>query len=387
MKTSGPGSTSDSPRPRIRQLTPGGPGGVALLACAGPGAAKVLECVFVSTRGRGLPGIGRVALGHIIDAEGRQIDEVLLARAGPDAFEIGCHGGPAVVEEVAFVLRAAGACGEGAADGILDRVQHEARVALPSATTELACQILLRQLAGALSASVASLQSSAATDADAAASGLKRLLETARLGRSVFAPPRVAVVGPPNAGKSSLTNALLGRDRVIVAAEPGTTRDAVADTAELNGVPAVLVDTAGQRATDDLLEAAGIARAEAAAREADLRLVVIDASDVTPEAVDLARAATKPRVIALNKVDLLDPAAIQRARAALDSPVEVSAVTLAGLDALTTALRSALVGDPTDDGPVLFTPRQVGLVEGALQALEKGEVDRAAHCLKAVLGR
>jgi len=393
---------------RLERLTPRGPGGVALVGCSGSGAARAVAAVFVRSRGEGLPPVGRLALGRILDPQGDPVDEVLLSRIGPDAFEVGCHGGPAVVDRVRAALQAAGGgkprpygrVGEGFTPSRAsgeepcprepdDRIQAEARAALPLATTELGCKVLLRQLAGALSREVADLEARLEADPNdlvAAAGTLRDLLDTARLGAALFAPPEVALVGAPNAGKSSLMNALLGKERVLVSPGAGTTRDAVADAAVLCGVPAVLVDTAGQRETEDGLEAAGVERAKLAAASAALRLVVLDASALTDAALDLCRATLAPKVVALNKIDLLDEAALRAARGRVEGCHSVSATCGEGLQVLRVALRDALVGKPRDSESALFMPRQVGLVEGALRALTGSDSARAARCLAALRG-
>lgn len=380
---------SASGRPTARRLTPPGRGGVALVALEGPGAAALLAALFRPARGAGLPAAGLVALGHLLDAEAEPIDEVLLACAGPDAFELGCHGGPAVVERVLGALRDAGADERPSllADAD-DRTAAEAQALLQRAPTELGCRVLLAQAGGALARSIDALCARLDEDPGQARLELEALLATWPLGRALTAPPRIALVGAPNAGKSSLMNALLGHARVIVAPEPGTTRDAVEEVADLDGVPARLVDTAGRREAADAVEAAGVARALEVARGADLRLVVVDVTTLArapDDALALARACPSPRVVALNKVDLQPGSCDAVADLA---PVLVSATTGEGLPALRAALRAALVGAGPDDParPVLVTARQRGLVEGALRALARGDVERARTCLRAVRG-
>lgn len=372
---------------RLRRLTPRARGGVALLRVEGLGAAVLLARLVR----RPLPAPGRVRTARLVDRDGEDVDDVLVARESDDAFEVGCHGGPAVVEGVVSALRGAGArevAGEPELAGV-DRTQAEARALLARATTELGCRVLLAQAAGALARALDALDARLDADPQGARAALDALVATWPLGRALLEPPRVAIVGLPNAGKSSLMNALLGRERVLVAPEAGTTRDAVEDVADLDGVPARLVDTAGQRDTADPLEAEGIARAQAAARGADVRLVVIDATGPTPTALSLARAAAPPRLVALNKDDLLDGAARARAlEVAGDlAPLLVSATSAQGLEALRATLRVTLVGEArADDGPVLVTVRQLGLAQGALRALARGDLERARTCVRALRG-
>ena len=124
-------------------------------------------------------------------------------------------------------------------------------------------------------------------------------------------------------------------------------------------------------------------------QDAQLRVVVLDAAALNEEGVAFARQAAEPKRVVLTKIDLIDDAARTNVASSIAdgaAPLLVSSVTGEGLSELTGALRAALVGDAAADGAVLFTPRQVGLVEGALRALDKGDPARASHCLAALVG-
>jgi len=320
-----------------------------------------------------------VALGTLC-GDGEPVDEVLLSCAQEGRYELGCHSGPALLEHVLQTLEQAGAerRAESSPAG-LDPLQAEAWSALPQASTELGAQVLLAQAHGALSLAV----SQAGTDP----ARLEALLGTARAGRALLEPPRLALIGRPNAGKSNLMNALLDRQRVIVDAEAGTTRDAVAERAELHGLPVEWVDTAGQRETADPLEAAGVAKAKRAAEEAECRLVVLDATELSDETLARARAVPAPRLVTLNKRDLLDPhqleAALERTRDL--RPVPVSALTHAGLDELRRALRDLLGGEASLAGPVVFNARQEAWLRAARDAAADGAPDRCRACLQGLV--
>jgi tRNA modification GTPase len=187
--------------------------------------------------------------------------------------------------------------------------------------------------------------------------GLDAALASAAQGQLLAEGLRVAIVGRPNAGKSSLLNALSGRDSAIVTEVPGTTRDTVQVSIQIDGLPVHLTDTAGLRETRDPVERIGVERAWAAARDADLVLLVVDAAagfGGPEEAITVALPPTLPRLVVWNKIDLTgEPRGLAAATA---SPsVRLSARTGAGLDELRQALRSRS-GYPAGDG--LFSARR-----------------------------
>jgi len=283
-------------------ITPPGQGGIGIIAVCGDGAAEVIDRVFVGTR-RGAGAMPPGALAHGVVRRGDDVvDEVIVAHL-PDAdglprFEVNCHGGAAAVRAVMGCLEAAGAAivthddpaPESDGDPLsAESVRAAALAALPSAPTRLAVTMLLHQAAGALARQAASADRTA-------------LLATAPLGLALLNPPRVALLGPPNAGKSTLLNTLLAEERVIVHHEPGTTRDIVSDTVGIRGVPFLLMDTAGIRHSDDDIERHAVRRATGLAADCDVALVLFDIR-VGPDAA-LAALPTDARIIMVaNKCD------------------------------------------------------------------------------------
>ena len=389
-------------------LTPAGRGGIAVIRCVGPGAeAALARCFRPAARGKLLPESGAILYGHIVDADDRPLDEILLARTGPEAFEVNCHGGPAAVKAVCVRLEALGLARVEAGrlleiEGVAP-IEREARRALREATTPGAARILLDQLNGALAAAIGRAQS--AIESGRAGDGLavlSTLLERWRgCGRFLARPPRIAIAGLPNSGKSTLLNRLVGADRVITSPLPGTTRDTIAVETALAGLPVVLVDTAGLRAACSEVEREGVARARAELEEADLVVYLLDAAaGRRPE--DDAIAALGERALAVwNKCDLA-PGGMPRpplpghdcpraahacGEDAAGMPPPVSALTGEGVERLATVILARLGYAPTAPGEAVpFTVEQAKALEAAKQALVAGRTADAAQAVEALLG-
>jgi tRNA modification GTPase len=347
------------PSTRVALVTPPGRGGIALLEVAGD--ERILASVF----SKPLPGEGALALGELGTGDG-PIDEVLVARVAGDRFEVGCHGGPAVARRAIAALVAKGAVAAEATALPRRGIEREARRLLPLAETELAAKVLLAGLSGQLERSIAALP--------VTKEALSALEASARLGLACWKAPRVALAGRPNAGKSTLFNALLGKERAIVSPEAGTTRDAIEESCSLGGLAVKLTDLAGDRESEDPVEQAGVARGRERARSADLRLLVADASAPWEPPSFEGKA-----LLVLAKRDLLttEGRAHLRHRIARTLPdgtsvLEVSAVTGSGMEALRAAIVRELVGTTEIARPVLFTERQRDHARRALEALEAG---------------
>jgi len=374
--------------------TPPGKGAIGVVRLSGEGALEIAARAFRGKDPRRLQG-GRFTLGEVVDpATGEVLDQALLlvfraphSYTGEDLVEFQTHGSPAVLRRVMEVLVSLGARPAGRGEftlraylnGKLDLAQAEAVLALIEAEGELARRQALRGLEGALSRKIAALEErlldllahiQALLDYPEEgvephrAEGVIRealeevegLLAQAKASRLAQKGARLALVGAPNAGKSSLLNALLGYERALVSPIPGTTRDYLEAPLELFGIPLVAVDTAGVRETEDPLERAGVERALRVAQEADLILYVADRSVPRPSPPPLPWE----RVIRVaTKADLPpaweDPAFLP-----------VSSLTGEGLERLKRALKEALLGG--GGGEFLLTERQV---EALLRARER----------------
>ncbi|GHC51183.1 tRNA uridine-5-carboxymethylaminomethyl(34) synthesis GTPase MnmE [Roseibacillus persicicus] len=318
--------------------SPPGMGAVSLIRLSGTGVFEVAEKMLKRFRKDGMR--PRYTFrDDVLDAEGRSIDDVLVvvyqnpgSYTGEDVVEISGHGGIHVTRRV---LERCLECGARPAEAgefslraflnsKLDLTQAEAVMDLITAQTDLAAKAAREQLSGNLGQAVASMreeiinlvahveayidfpEEDISPDTGAALEAsfvhlrdvITGLLGTARRGRLLREGARVAIVGAPNAGKSSLLNALLGFDRAIVSAEAGTTRDTVEEVLDFEGYPVRLIDTAGLREEGSTIEKEGMARARQRMEEADLVVELVDASQAP--GARLAEGA----LLVLNKTDL-----------------------------------------------------------------------------------
>ena len=211
---------------------------------------------------------------------------------------------------------------------------------------------------------------------DAAAKRVEKLIHSFRKGSFVREGFTLAIVGPPNAGKSSVFNALLGRDRSIVTDIPGTTRDLVAEDAAISGIPVRLEDTAGLRTGGGEIENLGMERSRQAAADADVFLLVVDASrSLTEEEYALRRQMDFPSgIVILNKSDL--PAHVteeeKRALAGSWPYIDVSAKTGHGIDATRAVVLKRISGEEEPDGFMITNLRHCQALEKALNGLKRG---------------
>lgn len=388
---------------RATLLTPPGEGGISVIYLCGRGAAE-----FVSGRLAGPSGIsrpvasGRLTYGFLCDAQGHRLDEVIVAALDGASVEINCHGGAIPAMRIMKSLAAAGVAVDSGAraeqeaaepSGGTGRLEAEAFAGLVGARTELAARVFAAQyggaLARALNAALAALEAHP-PDARQAREILDRLSATAALGLALSRPRVIAIVGPANAGKSTLVNRLAGYERNIVADLPGTTRDAVHVEAAICGVPVVLVDTAGSGVEAPCDEIAAIARgmAEAAYEKSDLALVVIDASSPAPREPAVTRGG-KDAVVSANKCDLGARSETLAEAVSWGLPVvEVSAATGQGIETLSAAILAALgIGGIHGDialGGVIFSPRQRDAVAAALAALSIGRAGEAGEAIASI---
>jgi tRNA modification GTPase len=349
---------------------------------------------------------------------GRPIDEVVVTYfAAPhsytaeDVVEISAHGSLALLREI---VRAACDAGARVAEpgeftlraflnGRLDLVQAEAVADLVGAVTPLQARVAFDQLEGTLTRAIGALDEElfdlaarleasvdfpdqgyrfvspgeAAVALRRVRGGIDALLATTASGRVIREGRHIAILGKPNVGKSSLFNQLVGADRAIVAVGPGTTRDMLRETIDLDGICLGLVDTAGIRSSEDAVEQEGVARARQAAGVADLVVLVLDRSRPLEEIDEalLRDTASLRRVVVVNKTDLAAawPAEEQELATSPDGGVVlVSVKTGEGLAGLRSAMRVALdASEPLRDAPIVTNARHEALLREALDAIER----------------
>jgi tRNA modification GTPase len=400
--------------------TPPGCGAIAVVRLSGPDALSI--GAQVATSWPAIP--RRVTLSMLRDPrDGSLVDKGLITRfdaphsyTGEPMLEIACHGGLAVSAAIVELLTNLGARhaepGEftqrALLNGKLDLLQAEAVADLVDARTNARRRLALAQLDGGLSAAldalrhqILQLEALIAYDIDfpeeddgpitrgtilATANNVKeeiqQLLGTVPLGEVARDGAIVVIAGPPNVGKSSLFNALLGEMRAIVTPYPGTTRDALEARVESGRWPLRLIDTAGLRETSDVIERLGIEVSERYLRSAHVMLVCGDSHEILCEAMDRTRSlGTAPRIAVHTKADLSSPVVhnTQRVEAGelVGGTIHVSAINRTGLTELVDEIHDVLahsIGNVEPELPVVTRERHRRALETAL-----GELLSFAH--------
>ncbi len=413
--------------------TPPGRGGIGVLRLSGPEALAFAKPLLAGLREELAPGRARFAL-LVEPATGHRLDEAVVtwfqaprSYTGEDVVEIAAHGSPVLLDHLLRLLLAHGARlaapGEfterAFLSGRIDLTQAEAVRDLIDAETLLQAQTAAQQLGGALSRAVRPLKAALLAliaqleagidfaEDDTPVVGESSLLAAlAQLqaalaaleasfarGRLIVQGTTLALVGRPNAGKSSLFNRLLGRERAIVTAEPGTTRDTVGERLSVGGIPVELMDTAGLREAAGEAERIGIVRSREAFADAGLVLLVLDCTELlagtlhSEEAALLREAGSRPLLVALNKSDLAaaqralrDAAQAVHALAPSAIVLETSALTGEGIAELRAAMERLLRGEggAAPEPATLTNLRQHTAVEVAHAAIRAAQA--AAEC-------
>lgn len=379
----------------VQVLTPPGRAAIAVVEVAGPAAATMLDRWFVAVNGKpaSQQPINAIRFGTWIASRGGVPDasvpgeELVLVRTATDRAEVHCHGGVAASAAIVETLVASGAVQS--TDGEPRSIAEDARVALTHAPTERVAGILLDQANGALTASLSEVVDRVESgEIEAASQQIATLLQHERLGRRLVTPWRVVLAGPPNVGKSSLINALVGYDRALVYDQPGTTRDVVTTATAIGGWPVTLADTAGVRETTDPLEAAGVELAQRTLGTADIVVVVREAAMIGSAEDAIIRGSlqldvpTEAVIVEVaNKSDQLPAGAtVPSELLATNAPAGI------GMDALLAAIEQAMaVVVPPLGTAVPFRPGHYRQLRAVRESLGSNERAEAVAMLQALL--
>jgi tRNA modification GTPase len=412
----------------VAVATPPGRGGIGVVRISGPDAVAIARSLLdrdrpleprQATFARVVDGrtsrptaLDPARASDVDDSRRPAVDQVVAtwfaaphSYTSQDVVEISGHGSPVLLHQIVELAMRAGARlaepGEftlrAYLNGRIDLAQAEAVADLVNAATPLQARAAMDQLEGTLTDAIrrvdatlfdlsARLEASldfpeegfhfVTRDEVSAELGrleneLASLRQDGRAGRVLREGRTVVIAGPPNAGKSSLFNALVGASRAIVTDVPGTTRDMLTERVDVEGLAITLVDTAGLREARDAIEAEGVARARQAQEVSALTLIVIDgAVPPSPDALEVVRALTGHRIIVASKADVGRAWSPSDLGVAEDDVVAVSGVTGAGLPALRQAIARTLTArDDWRDPPAITNVRHLALVETATAAL------------------
>lgn len=395
--------------------TPPGRGGIGVVRLSGPAALGIATSIILKKPDTQFDIPNRAQVGRLIDpATSEILDEVILtffksphSYTGEDVVEISCHGSPIILGRLLQLTIDRGARiaepGEFTFRAFLnkriDLAQAQAVRDVINAQTQYQARVATRQLEGALSIRLTPLKDALVevivhlessvefveddispetsalllTKLQRVVEALSEIADSFSFGRFLREGFDLAIVGRPNVGKSSVFNRLIGSDRAIVTESPGTTRDALYESTSISGVPVRLIDTAGIRETTDLVERIGITRSRTAIADADISLLVLDASEpLTGDDVNLLNQLSQERrIVAINKTDLPVKIETNSIRAGDAEVINISALTGNGFDLLVRKIFQKLTGDAATerDDIMLTDARQHAAVRNAIKNL------------------
>lgn len=400
--------------------TPPGEGGIAIIRISGENAPELVDRIFEARSGKRIKELKThsLNLGYIKDEKGYLVDEVLVSRmdgprsyTGENVVEINCHGGGIATRRCLELVMMAGARlaepGEftkrAFLNGRLDMVQAEAVIDLIRARSEKALALSARNLEGALSKALKDVEDELIIinsrlegsidfpeevgEPDWAEieehlrvveARLKRLVAGSKRVRVYRDGVKVVIAGKPNVGKSSLLNVLTQKEKAIVTEIPGTTRDLIEDLIYIKGIPVRIMDTAGIRRTQDVIEKIGVERTREALMEAEIVVFMVDASTgISDDDLDIMQQIEgKRKLIVINKEDIenrvlnVDEVRTRFPGVAI---VEISALEETGIEDMEEALEKLIIGqkEPEETGQEIMTNiRQEQAINAALNHVQ-----------------
>ncbi|MCB7154220.1 tRNA uridine-5-carboxymethylaminomethyl(34) synthesis GTPase MnmE [Bacillus stercoris] len=401
--------------------TPMGEGAIAIVRLSGPEAIQIADKIYKGPKGKTLGSVEShtIHYGHIVDRPSdRVVEEVMVSVlkaprtfTREDVIEINCHGGIVTVNQVLqLALREGARLAEPGEftkraflNGRIDLSQAEAVMDLIRAKTDRAMNVAMNQMEGRLSALVRRLRSEIletlahvevnidypeyddveemthqilVEKATAVKKEIETLLRTSEQGKILREGLSTVIIGRPNVGKSSLLNSLVHEAKAIVTDIPGTTRDVIEEYVNVRGVPLRLVDTAGIRETEDIVERIGVERSRQVLKEADLILLVLNNSEeLSEEDVKLFEAVEGMDVIViLNKTDLEAKIDTERVRELANGRpvVTTSLLKEEGINDLEEAIQSLFYTGAIESGDLTYVSntRHISILQQAKRAIE-----------------
>ena len=399
--------------------TPVGSGGICIIRISGDNAFKITSEIFKRPCNEDfeLQQAGTIRYGHIIDKDNEVVDEVLVSKmksphtyTTEDVVEINCHGGMSAARSVLNVVLSKGArlaeAGEftkrAFLNGRIDLTQAEAITEIINAKTEKSAKASVLRLKGNLSDTINTIKAEIlaflanlevtiqypeydideVTDAELVVflddmhSRLNKLLSTYKKGEILNSGLKVAIAGKPNVGKSMLLNSLLNKNKAIVTEIAGTTRDVVDEYINLNGIPVIIMDTAGIRNSDDIVESIGINKSLDAIEDADLVLFVVDGSKELDDEDNqiYAKIKDKDHLIILNKSDLsLNEQTVSKFN--IDEYISISAMNKVNILEIEKRISNYVENENADsiNEAMLSNERQRLLIEDAISSIENAK--------------
>ncbi len=390
--------------------TPIGQGGIGVILISGPDSLEIVNAVFKGKKQKDLRNAESKRLYYgDIHSNGSPVDEVIVnvhrkrdSFTGEDLVEVNCHGGILAVKKTLECVVSAGAkevhwkelASKPLINNKIDRIQEEALLEIPRAKTKLGVKVLLDQYNGSLSSFIQKIIEEIEKckynkeQLNGIIEKLKVILATAAFGCAITTPQKLIITGKPNAGKSTLINALLKEDRLITHEEPGTTRDAIDEMISIDGIPLTIIDTAGIRETNHEVEKLGVLESKKQLKEADKIIMMFDNSKSAEkedkeiikfiDTLEFNKIDNPDKKISifpvLNKVDLPHKFNLDTVVRKTFEPIcQVSALNGDGLSTLEKTLISEFkeFTKYTPERPIIFTKRQQEYILTALRSSEQ----------------